>query len=170
MKSFKRLLKILWRWEAEHIDQILMWWVLLRVWTLLLSPHHKIVSIYRLQLAIYGSILRKRRVILYKIIFGLYFLRAQDNWHFLYPESREMKNTPCIPKTGLNESQLWTPRDFLPPQPLLFILYGLSSLFNGILQQYIFFTKHLKGFIIVSHNTTCLFLSWNYVFSLLSWG
>lgn len=144
LKSFKRLLKILWRWEAEQTDQILVCWVLMCVWTLLLSPHHKIKSLYRLQRAVHGSILRKRRTILYKTTFCLYFLKVQDNWHFLCPKSREMKNTAYIPKTGLSGSQLCISWDFLPPQPLLFISYSLSSLFNGILQQYTFFTKPLK--------------------------
>lgn len=144
--SFKRLLKFLWRWEAQHIDQIMMWWVLISVGTLLLTPHHKIMSTYRLQWAMCSSILRKRRTILYKITFCLYLLRVQDNWHFLCPKSRERKNAPYTPKTGLNGSKhrIWISWDFLPPQPLLFIPYSLSSLFSGILQQYIFFTKPLK--------------------------
>lgn len=76
----------------------------------------------------YGSILRKRRIILYKITFYLYFPRVQDNWHFLCPKSREMKT---FQKQDSMEANSGHDRiSFLP----FFIPYDLSSLFNGILQ------------------------------------
>lgn len=122
-----------------------MWWVLTPVWTLLLSPQHKVMNIYRLQWAMYGSILRKSYFTsFYKITFFLCFLRVQYNWHFtvcVQSQERWIMLLTFQKQDSMEANSEYHGVSFLPkPFFLSLMVHYLMAYYNNTF----FFTKTLK--------------------------